>query len=156
MPDDHVFEELSKSAQDLKRTVTYREFLQAKSLFLRHIYAPQGLSDVSFFHDKILHLLTGLKDQGKSLALVTASENQFMHDIMKLLPKDFFELKLGRQDTVLSKPHPMPYLKTMELLKVKSPKEEVVILEDSPTGLAAAVKSGATVAKVNWFSVDIG
>jgi beta-phosphoglucomutase len=151
MPDDHVFEELLKGAMHLKEKVTFGHFLQAKSIYLRQIYAPQGLSDVKFFHDKILHLISGLKDQGKSLALVTASENQFMHDIMKLLPRDFFDFKLGRQDTALSKPHPMPYLKAMEMLKVTSPKEEVIILEDSPTGLAAAVKSGATVAKVSWF-----
>ncbi|MDH4468430.1 MAG: HAD family phosphatase [Bacteriovoracaceae bacterium] len=148
-PDDMVFEEL---ATQNGKEISFRDFMKEKNEFLKQIYQAPNQVGVDFFRKEILNLLSGLQKSHRTLALVTASENYFMHSILDLLPESFFSLRVGRQDTALSKPHAMPYLYAMEKLGAKNPKEEVVILEDSPTGLMAATSSGASVVKVSWFS----
>ena len=60
---------------------------------------------------------------------------------------DLFELITTNQDVIKSKPDPEGYLKTMKHFNVK--KESVIIVEDSPKGIAAARASGCDVIEVS-------
>jgi HAD superfamily hydrolase (TIGR01509 family) len=60
------------------------------------------------------------------------------------------DLKMGRGQTELTKPHPEPYLEGMRRLKTQSLR--TLIFEDSPTGLQAAIASGATVIRITGFA----
>ncbi len=55
-----------------------------------------------------------------------------------------------RRDQIPSKPSPLPYITAMH--RIKSSPQETLIFEDSPTGLNAARKSGATVIQITCFS----
>lgn len=98
----------------------------------------------------ILDLLVEMNSKNWRLALVTASEDVLLQKILDLLGRELFEFSLSTKDTVLQKPYPDPYLKAFSLFKVTDPKQ-VIIFEDSPTGLEAAQSSGAIVNKVEWF-----
>lgn len=98
----------------------------------------------------MLSLLDELKRKNYVLALVTASErNTTELFINSLNLSHYFEFMLTRDDTEKTKPDPMPYLHSFARLKVEA--SQVLILEDSPTGLQAAVASGAHVQKVAWY-----
>jgi len=62
---------------------------------------------------------------------------------------DFFEIITPRQKTHLPKPNPSPYFTTMRQLALKT--SEVLIFEDSPTGLQSARATNANVIKVDSF-----
>lgn len=57
--------------------------------------------------------------------------------------EEYFRFYLGFEDTILHKPNPEPYLKAMKLLN-RTP-GEVLVIEDSPSGIEAAINSGASV-----------
>ena len=55
--------------------------------------------------------------------------------------RNIFDLIITADDVYQAKPHPEPYLKAFESLRVRP--EECVIIEDSMTGIQAAIASGA-------------
>lgn len=59
---------------------------------------------------------------------------------------DLFELITTNQDVVDAKPHPEGYIKT--ILHFNIEKESVIIVEDSPKGIAAARAAGCKVIEV--------
>lgn len=61
--------------------------------------------------------------------------------------RDFFRFFLGFEDTRFHKPHAEPYLKALQLTGCLP--EETLIIEDSPSGVEAALKTGAFVAGLN-------
>ncbi|OUR96602.1 hypothetical protein A9Q84_09660 [Halobacteriovorax marinus] len=140
--DTEVFEEV-----DLGESINVEQFLEIKN---------EKFIETLDEHGKILsqemeELLTSLKEKGYKLALVTASERDVTKELIKRERLDrFFDTVLTRNDLTLTKPHPLPYLKAMELLDSK--KENTLIFEDSETGLMAAKASGAKFFKANWFS----
>ena len=80
------------------------------------------------------------------MALVTMSHRRMALHVASLLQKDapgaaLFSVVVAGDDVTHSKPHPEPYLKAAELLGVDV--SLCVAIEDSNTGLAAAVASGA-------------
>lgn len=86
-------------------------------------------------------LLRATRDAGIPTALVTMSVRRMAEFIVADMPFDGFDVIVAGDDVTNSKPHPEPYLRAAELLGV-DPKDCVAI-EDSTTGLAAAVASGA-------------
>ncbi len=80
--------------------------------------------------------------QGKMvMGIVTSSRREHfetMHEKTGLLPR--FDFILTREDFILSKPDPEPYLRAME--KCGYGPDECIVIEDSPRGLASARAAG--------------
>jgi HAD superfamily hydrolase (TIGR01509 family) len=94
-----------------------------------------------------VRVLDGVEDvlgelKGKvTLAIVTSSRRvhfDAIHANTGLLP--WFDFILAREDYVLSKPHPEPYLTALK--KSGFAPEECLVVEDSPRGLASALAAG--------------
>ena len=88
-----------------------------------------------------LELLRSVRDAGIPTALVTMSISRMARRVASMLPFDGFDLVLAGDEVAHSKPHPEPYLHAARVLGV-SPLDCIAV-EDSVTGLAAAVASGA-------------
>jgi HAD superfamily hydrolase (TIGR01509 family) len=75
------------------------------------------------------------------LAIVTSSRREHfdaIHADSRLLSS--FDLILTREDYVLSKPHPEPYLMAMKKSGFNA--DECLVVEDSPRGLVSAMAAG--------------
>lgn len=88
-------------------------------------------------------LLAELKLAGIPMALVTMSVERMARQIVDLIDVATFDTIVAGDMVTHSKPHPEAYLAAAELLGVNP--EHCVAVEDSPTGVAAAVASGAVV-----------
>ena len=86
-------------------------------------------------------LLAEVRAAGIPTALVTMSIRRMALHIASLMAADSFDVVVAGDDVTHSKPHPEPYLHAAELLGVDI--EHCVAIEDSTTGLASAVASGA-------------
>jgi HAD superfamily hydrolase (TIGR01509 family) len=84
--------------------------------------------------------------QGKvPIGLVSNSPLRFVRRSIELAGfEDFFDVVLSAHEVEAPKPAPDPYLEACRRLGVE-PGPEVVALEDSPTGVAAARAAGLTV-----------
>jgi HAD superfamily hydrolase (TIGR01509 family) len=79
------------------------------------------------------------------LGLVSNSPLRFVRRSIELAGfEDFFDVVLSAHEVAAPKPAPDPYLEACRRLKVE-PGPDVVALEDSPTGVAAARAAGLTV-----------
>jgi HAD superfamily hydrolase (TIGR01509 family) len=93
-----------------------------------------------------LELLSEVRNAGIPTALVTMSIHRMARHVASFMPAESFPFgafdHIVAGDTVThSKPHPEPYLRGAELLGVDV--ADCVVIEDSTTGLASAVASGA-------------
>ncbi|MFK4834375.1 HAD family hydrolase [Microbacterium sp. ZW T2_14] len=88
-------------------------------------------------------LLADLRANGVKTALVTMSLSRMARAVVDLIDFDAFDVVIAGDDATRPKPYPDAYLQACELLGV-SPAEAVAI-EDSSTGVRAAVASGASV-----------
>jgi HAD superfamily hydrolase (TIGR01509 family) len=95
-------------------------------------------------------LLQEANDLGISTALVTASWRRLVMALHDRLSAEFgvdpFTVIVPGDEVVRGKPHPDPYLSAMKLLS-KAP-VNCMAIEDSPTGVAAAIASGCRVIAV--------
>ncbi len=90
-------------------------------------------------------LLERLREQGVPLGLVSNSPLRFVRRSIELAGfESFFDVILSAHEVAAPKPAPDPYLEACRRLGVE-PGPEVVALEDSPTGVAAARAAGLTV-----------
>jgi len=90
-------------------------------------------------------LLGRLREQGVPLGLVSNSPLRFVRRSIELAGfEGFFDVVLSAHEVAAPKPAPDPYLEACRRLGVE-PGPEVVALEDSPTGVAAARAAGLTV-----------
>ena len=90
-------------------------------------------------------LLAALEAAGVPCALVTASSRAIMAAVLKVTGLSFGVTVCG-EDVQRGKPDPEPYLRAAALLGV--PPAGCVVLEDSPTGIAAARAAGCPVIAV--------
>ncbi len=90
-------------------------------------------------------LLAALDAVGVPYALVTASSRAIMDAVLKVTGLSFGVTVCG-QDVRRGKPDPEPYLLAAARLGV--PPSGCVVLEDSPTGIAAARAAGCAVIAV--------
>lgn len=88
-------------------------------------------------------LLTSLRDAGVKTALVTMSLRRMAEAVVDLIDFEAFDVIIAGDDATRPKPFPDPYLQACEALQL-SPVDTVAI-EDSSTGVRAAVASGAAV-----------
>lgn len=100
-------------------------------------------------------MLKVLKDKGIKLAVcsnATKESVEFMLNKAGLI--EYFDIIVGNNEGLRSKPEPDIYNYTMEKLEIS--KEETIIVEDAPHGVKAAILSGAHVIKVeNTDMVDL-
>jgi HAD superfamily hydrolase (TIGR01509 family) len=98
-------------------------------------------------------LLGDLEAAGVPCALVTASSRVIMDAVLKVTGLSFGVTVCG-EDVQRGKPDPEPYLRAAALLGV--PPAGCVVLEDSPTGIAAARAAGCPVIAVPSVPVSPG
>ncbi|HEX7305231.1 HAD family phosphatase [Lentzea sp.] len=88
--------------------------------------------------------LRAVRASGVPMALVTSTERALTEVALDTIGRDLFDVTVcGDEVDGLNKPLPEPYLKAARLLGVDP--VECVAVEDSPTGVAAAVAAGCTV-----------
>jgi HAD superfamily hydrolase (TIGR01509 family) len=90
-------------------------------------------------------LLHRLKERGTPIGLVSNSPLRFVRRSLEIVGfEDRFDVVLSAHEVAAPKPAPDPYLEACRRLGVE-PGPQVVALEDSPTGVAAARAAGLTV-----------
>ncbi|MGF2948088.1 HAD family hydrolase [Microbacterium alcoholitolerans] len=87
-------------------------------------------------------LLADLRAQGIPTALVTMSLRRMALGVLELIDFPAFDFVVAGDDVEHPKPHPDPYLQAAGLLGVDI--ADAVVIEDSPTGVASGLASGAT------------
>ena len=110
--------------------------------------ALQILQDSPRLQHGVVRLIQALRDSGAvRLAVVSTSHRANIETVLKahgLL--DAFELIIAKEDVVAVKPDPEGYSLAVERLSADP--EQTVVIEDSPTGLAAARAAGLRVIAV--------
>ena len=86
-------------------------------------------------------LLREVREAGIPTALVTMSFRRMAEQIASYIPFDPFDTIVAGDEVQNPKPHPEAYLEAARRLGV--PVEQCIAVEDSLTGLAAAVAAGA-------------
>ena len=105
----------------------------------------------SYITPGLFPFLKYLKDENKKIAVVSASEDIIVFETLKCFGIDIFvELQMGRNQTVLTKPHPDPYLEAMKRLDITH--HDAIIFEDSPTGIKSAYATKSKVVRVTAFA----
>jgi len=128
---DAAIEEKNKHLINLFKSLPQRE---------KERYITPGLFDFLKF----------LRSEKKKLAVVSASEDIIVTETLLCFDiHTHVDLQMGRNQTVLTKPHPDPYIEGMKRLNVHA--HETLIFEDSPTGLKSAKLSLAEVVRVTAF-----
>lgn len=150
MTDTLVLKTLCPTLTDTNRD----QLIAEKNTALKEIFRNLNQAELTTLTAPgIRELLIYLHSQGKKLAVVSASENEIVHETLtsfKLLNQ--FDFWFGRGSTMRTKPFPDPYTEAMK--RVNITKENTVIFEDSPTGLTAAYAAGATVVEVAPFGKE--
>jgi HAD superfamily hydrolase (TIGR01509 family) len=91
-------------------------------------------------------LVGAIMEAGIPQAIVTTSPHSMTQLVADSLPKGSITVIVAGEDVRNGKPHPEPYLLAMVRLGVNP--GHCVAIEDSPTGLAAAIAAGAVVVGV--------
>jgi len=90
-------------------------------------------------------LLGALRDRGTPIGLVSNSPLPFVRRSLEIVGfEDRFDVVVSAHEVAAPKPDPDPYLEACRRLEIE-PGAGVIALEDSPTGVAAAVAAGLTV-----------
>ena len=87
-----------------------------------------------------VELLTALSEAGVRCALVTMSLRRMAEQVVSALPSGLFELIVGGDQVTRPKPFPDAYLQACAGLDIDP--ATAVAIEDSPTGVRAAVAAG--------------
>ena len=91
-------------------------------------------------------LLRAVKIAGMPTALVTSTGRTLVEAALDTLGRENFDVVVCGDEVSMPKPDPEPYRTAAKLLGV--PIEQCVAIEDSPTGVASALASGAVVLAV--------
>lgn len=95
----------------------------------------------------LINTMKELKSLGYTLACCSNSIRGTVYtSLSKLGILEYFDLALSNEDVKNSKPHPEMYWKAMSTLGFLP--DETLIVEDSPVGILAAQRSGASVMRV--------
>jgi len=98
-------------------------------------------------------LLFGLREAGIPTALVTMSLRRMAKTVVDLIDFPAFDVIVAGDDARLPKPDPAPYLQACEQLGVDP--RDCVAIEDSNTGLRAAVAAGTVaIGAVNLVAIE--
>ncbi|SEL96524.1 HAD family hydrolase [Nonomuraea pusilla] len=91
-------------------------------------------------------LLAALRAEGVPVALVTSSLKDIAEAALGAVGRHLFDAVVTADDVRRTKPDPEPYLTAAAMLDVEPVR--CVVLEDSPTGVAAATAAGCAVVAV--------
>ncbi|SDK98932.1 HAD family hydrolase [Nonomuraea jiangxiensis] len=91
-------------------------------------------------------LLDALRAEGVPVGLVTSSLKEIADAVLKGVGRDRFDVIVTANDVTRTKPDPEPYLTAARLLGVEPVR--CVVLEDSPSGVAAGTAAGCAVVAV--------
>jgi HAD superfamily hydrolase (TIGR01509 family) len=91
-------------------------------------------------------LLHAVRIAGLPTALVTSTGRALVEVALKTIGPENFDVVVCGDDVTMPKPDPEPYRTAATLLGVRV--EDCVAIEDSPTGVASALASGAAVLAV--------
>ena len=99
-------------------------------------------------------LLTKLKNKGKKLGLVSSASGWMVDQVLSQLKlSEFFDIIITKEDVTKYKPDPEAYLLALEKLSLAS--SQVLIFEDSKSGLIAAKNANCdSVAFRHEFNVN--
>ena len=98
----------------------------------------------------VLDALRTLRDEGRTLGVVTAKRRATLALAFEVLPElsQFFEVTVGAEDTERHKPHPAPLLAALERLGADV--SDAVYVGDSPFDVQAAKAAGTGSVAVTW------
>ena len=129
--------------------------VQEKIFADKQIFTSKALNNLQI-NETLIDILSKLKEQNFNIACCSNSVKNTVDLVLQKLGIDnFFDLKLSNENVKFAKPHPEIYWKAMSYFGALP--EETLIIEDSPTGLTSAYKSGAKVLRVknpNDFDFD--
>jgi beta-phosphoglucomutase len=129
----------------IKLNVSLNEFLDIKEKKLSKIMSSKDLS--SFLTSGILNFLNKQKETRKPMSVVSASEQLFVDEALKYTNlENYFEFRYGTKHTFFSKPSSSPYLNVLRKKRLKS--KDVVIFEDSNSGIKSALEAGCSVVRI--------
>jgi len=118
-----------------------------KSIFIdKQNYTQKSLNNLKK-NKNLIGIFRKLKDQNFKIACCSNSVQTTVELVLeKLGIINFFDLTLSNENVKFAKPHPEIYWKAMSYFGALP--EQTLIIEDSPTGLTSAYKSGAKVLRV--------
>lgn len=93
------------------------------------------------FRPGAAEMLKSLRDAGVKTALVTMSLRRMADVVIAQVPFDAFDAVVAGDEVTRPKPFADPYLQACALLGVEP--SDVLVIEDSPTGLRAGLAAGA-------------
>ncbi|MBQ7584050.1 MAG: HAD family phosphatase [Lachnospiraceae bacterium] len=94
----------------------------------------------------LVDFVRGMRDSYYMALVTTASKDNVLEELKHFGLENDFDLVLAAEDIPNHKPDPQGFLMAMERFDI--PPERTVIFEDSPVGIEAAKRSGASVMKV--------
>jgi pyrophosphatase PpaX len=111
------------------------------------------LHDTLEAFDRVLALLPRLRDDGRTLGIVTAKRHRTVALALERFPelREHFSLVIAHEDTDRHKPDPEPVLVAAERLGVDP--EEAAYVGDSPFDIRAAKGAGAFAVGVGWGGI---
>jgi HAD superfamily hydrolase (TIGR01509 family) len=104
------------------------------------------MTDALRIHDGALDLVDAVRARGARTALVTSSYRALVDPALRWLGADRFDVVITGDEVSHGKPHPEPYLAACRALGVRP--DTAVVIEDAPSGIAAAEAAGCTVVAV--------
>lgn len=90
-----------------------------------------------------------IREEGMKQGLVSASPRPIVDGVLSGMSEKYFDVTVAAGDIERTKPFPDPYLHAADLLDVDI--SQTLIFEDSPTGISAAVASGAFVVAIPHY-----
>jgi len=109
----------------------------------------EALHDELEAFDGIEHALTALKDEGRTLGLVTAKRRGTVDLAFARLPiEHFFDVVVAGNETERHKPDPAPLLLALE--RVEADAADAAYVGDSPYDMQAARSAGMYAVGVTW------
>jgi len=140
--DFHAYELLNISE------LSILEFIDQKNTLLRAKFFNCPHEDILL--PAVADLISEIANSGLKQVIVTSSEKEAAHiSLQHLKLQHFFDHIITREDTEKNKPDPMPYFHALNILSLEA--KDVIIFEDSPTGLAAAMATQALTIHAKWY-----
>ena len=103
-------------------------------------------ADALTIHEGALELVDDVRARGARTALVTSSYRALVDPALRWLGAERFDAVITGDEVTRGKPHPEPYLTACQALGVAP--NQAVVIEDAPSGIAAAEAAGCAVVAV--------
>ena len=141
-----------KIYQRLNCDISYEEFEENKTLYLKQVKVYNDVSDYLFKTTPLALKL--LKDNGLKLAVASSSAYDYLeYNLKKSKIFDYFDLIYSGRDLEVSKPNPLIYQKTAQDLGLDV--SECAVIEDSYYGIQAGKRAKMFVIGIKDFNFDI-